>query len=216
MNSRIFARKIRRFPPSFRKYGMKKGPKVSKYLNVLKELRLVDREVPVTEDKPHKSRKGIYRIEDPFFRFWFRYVYPHFSFLEENDARYVWDEKIGPCLDSFAGPVFESVCMEALKKMNRENRLPFKAARMGRWWDGAAEIDIVALDGRGGFLFCECKWSRKMMGNKVLDDLVKKTEKFPEAEKKYFGLFSRSGFRKELKERAREREDVLLLDYDPY
>jgi hypothetical protein len=40
---------------------------------------------------------------------------------------------------------------------------------MGRWWEGAAEIDIVALDGRGGFLFCECKWSRKMMGKKVLD-----------------------------------------------
>lgn len=190
--------------------------KVAKYLSVLQELRLVEREVPVTENKPHKSRKGIYRIKDPFFRFWFRYVYPNFSFLEENDAQYVWEEKIKPSIDSFAGPVFESICLEALKNLNRENQLPFKAARMGRWWEGAEEIDIVALDDQGTFLFCECKWSRKMMTTRVLNDLIRKTEGFQGADKKYYGLFSRAGFRKELKERALDRGDVLLLDFSSF
>jgi len=48
--------------------------KVNKYLTVLRELHIVRREVPVTEEKPHKSRKGTYILDDPFFRFWFRYI----------------------------------------------------------------------------------------------------------------------------------------------
>jgi AAA+ ATPase superfamily predicted ATPase len=38
-----------------------------KYLGVLSDLDIVEREVPVTEDKPVKSKKGVYRIKDEFF-----------------------------------------------------------------------------------------------------------------------------------------------------
>lgn len=38
-------------------------------------MRYVRREVPVTESRPEKSKKGLYRITDPFLRFWFRYVH---------------------------------------------------------------------------------------------------------------------------------------------
>jgi len=57
--------------------GISDPHKVNKYLSVLRELRIVKREIPITENKPHKSRKGIYSLNDPFFRFWFRYVLPH-------------------------------------------------------------------------------------------------------------------------------------------
>jgi AAA+ ATPase superfamily predicted ATPase len=60
--------------------GIERGP-VSKYLSVLQELRLIEREIPVTERHPEKSRKGIYRLADNFFRFWFRFVLPHRSRL---------------------------------------------------------------------------------------------------------------------------------------
>jgi len=47
---------------------------ISTYTQKLERLRLVEREVPVTEDKT-RSRRGRYRILDPLFRFWFRFVY---------------------------------------------------------------------------------------------------------------------------------------------
>ncbi len=39
-------------------------------------MRIVERRVPVTETRPEKSRRSIYRIRDPFLRFWFRFVHP--------------------------------------------------------------------------------------------------------------------------------------------
>lgn len=50
------------------------GKQISTYTQKLERLRLVEREVPVTEDKT-KSRRGRYRILDPLFRFWFQFVY---------------------------------------------------------------------------------------------------------------------------------------------
>ncbi|MBE0411154.1 MAG: ATP-binding protein, partial [Anaerolineales bacterium] len=41
------------------------------YLDTLQQLFLVKRRVPVTETQPHKSRRGIYRLRDPYLRFWF-------------------------------------------------------------------------------------------------------------------------------------------------
>ena len=38
--------------------GIVDGHKVNKYISVLRDLRIVRREVPVTEDKPYKSRRG--------------------------------------------------------------------------------------------------------------------------------------------------------------
>lgn len=186
---------------------------VNKYLSVLRELYMIQRDVPVTEVRPHKSRKGIYLLQDPFFRFWFRYVFPNYSYLEEGDSEYVWSEKIAPSLDSFVGPVFEQICTETLKRRNRENKLPFKAARIGRWWDRNTEIDIVAYHDEGKYLFCECKWTGKAVGKSVLESLQRKASSFPNVSQAYFGLFSRSGFSEELQELAAEQEQLLLFAY---
>jgi AAA+ ATPase superfamily predicted ATPase len=186
---------------------------VNKYLAVLRELYLIQREVPITENRPHKSRKGVYLLRDPFFRFWFRYVFPNIGYLEEGERGFVWQEKILPSFESFVGPVFESICHQTLKRLNRENALPFKASRLGRWWDRANEIDIIAYNDEGAYLFCECQWSKNLIGKNILETLQEKTALFPEATQKYFGLFSRTGFQGELKALAAQRSDILLLEY---
>jgi len=54
------------------------------YLNVLSNLGIVKREVPITEKK--RSKKGIYLIDDEYFRFWFRFVSPHKEEIESFEA----------------------------------------------------------------------------------------------------------------------------------
>lgn len=44
------------------------------YLSKLSRLRLVARNIPVMAD-PNATRKSRYRLREPLFRFWFRYVY---------------------------------------------------------------------------------------------------------------------------------------------
>jgi hypothetical protein len=193
--------------------GVDDRHKVNKYLAVLRELHIIRREVPLAEDKPHKSRKGIYVLDDPFFRFWFRYIFPNMSYLEEGDIDYVWEEKIKPNFDSFVGFIFEDICIQKLKSLNKDNKLPFKAKNIGQWWDGREEIDIVALDGKGSFMFCECKWTAKKIGISILDELKNKANKFPGVARKYFGFFSKSGFSKGIKDLSEKRKDIVLFDY---
>ena len=193
--------------------GIDNRHKVNKYLTVLRELHIIRREVPVTEDKPHKSRKGIYILDDPFFRFWFRYIFPNMSYLEEGDTDYVWEKKIKPDFNSFVGFVFEDICIQKLKSLNKINKLPFKAESIGRWWSGKDEIDIVAYDGEGSFMFCECKWTAKKIGISMLGKLQNEANKFPEAVQKYFGFFSKAGFSKEIKDLSKKRKDILFFDY---
>lgn len=121
-----------------------------------------------------------------------------------------------PGFESFLGPVFEQICIQALKEQNRAGRLPFRTPRIGRWWDRRHEIDIVAYDHEpdgGNYLLCECTWTSKPVGLSVLEKLEAKSAVFPRANRASYGLFSKSGFHEELLDTAASRDDVLLLDY---
>jgi len=184
---------------------------VGKYLSVLTELKIIRREVPVTEWGFEKSKKGIYLLEDHFFRFWFNYVYPNRSFIEEGQSDYVLDKKIMPSLDRFISWSFEEVCRAQVRKGAPQG---IKYNRVGRWWSREREIDIVGLaEDDNTAVFGECKWSINPVGTDILNDLEKKAVlvDWRKGERKeYFILFSRSGFTKELEKRAGEREDLLL------
>ncbi len=141
--------------------GLDRGV-VVKYLDVLQNLRIVKREIPVTEPQPEKSRKGIYLIQDRYLKFWFRFIMPNQSYIEEDRQDFLLKQRILPFLDQYLGDVFEHVCMEFLKRWNRAGKLPFEIDRMGRYWKGETEIDIVAFDAkREHALAAERKWSTK-------------------------------------------------------
>jgi len=72
------------------------SPTANKYLHVLRELRLVAREVPLSDPDPLRSRRGVYRIADRFVAFHFRHVQPHISLIEAGRGARVLDEFIRP------------------------------------------------------------------------------------------------------------------------
>jgi AAA+ ATPase superfamily predicted ATPase len=172
---------------------------VGKYLSVLTDLKIIRREVPVTEWGAEKSKKGMYLFEDPFFRFWFHYVYPNRSFIEEGRIDYVLDRKIAPSLDQFISWTFEEVCRSHVRK-----GLPhgIQCNRVGRWWSKEGEIDIVGLaDDENTAVFGEAKWSVNPIGTDILDNLERKAKLVDWRKgdrKEYFVLFSRSGFTESL------------------
>jgi len=193
---------------------------LSAYLKTLQDLRLVERVVPVTENKPHKSRRGIYRLRDNFFRFWFRFVHPNRTLLEQGGSQVVLDRLIAPHLDAFTGLAFEEVCRQFLWKAGLAGRLPFIPLRIGNWLRANEEIDLIAIGGDGEkqsnqMLFVECKWSSRPMGSDILRNLERKAtlvRASKKVERKFFGLCSRSGFTREVTEQAARRSDLLLFD----
>jgi hypothetical protein len=182
----------------------------NKYLLVLSDLDIVEREVPVTEKNPAKSKKGLYRIKDQFLGFWFRFVFPRRGDLEMGRHERVLRE-IGKGMPPYLSPVYERVAAEILKE-SMPRFFPFDA--LGRWWDRNEEIDLVALDReRSQALFVEVKWTEKPVGTNVYEELKAKAAKVcMEGEKpeRRFALFSRKGFTPAMFQLARE-EDVVLF-----
>jgi AAA+ ATPase superfamily predicted ATPase len=126
---------------------------ISKYLDNLAIIRLIRKEYPVTQKK--EVRNARYVFNDNYFNFWFRYVYPYKSLIEEGRIDRLF-YLIKEDFNSYLGFVFEKICMEFLW----EQDLPFLFTKLGRWWHRDKEIDLVALnEGTKEIAFFEVKWS---------------------------------------------------------
>lgn len=187
---------------------------LSKYLKTLSDLDILERQVPVTEEHPDKSKRGLYKIKDNYISFWFRFVYPNLSFLERDREEIVMEKIRRNFIDSHVAYVYEDVCLSTLWQMNSEGRWPFYFNTAGRWWDNQTEIDLVAYDPNDfHMIFGECKYHKQPIDIDVFYDLVKKTEsvKWKQNERKnWYVLFSISGFSDQLQLLAKERDDIVL------
>lgn len=184
---------------------------ISFYLNMLQEMGLVERVVPATENQPHKSKRGVYRLLDHYFRFWFRFVFPHRSLLERGEVEQVCSQ-VEAELDQFAGLAFESICREYLWRLHGEGKLSFTPRMVGNWWESHDEIDVVVL-GEDSILVGECKWTAKPIGENILNDLQRKAQPLlrqGQYSHVQYALFARSGFTPPLVARA-EAESLLLV-----
>jgi hypothetical protein len=187
---------------------------VTAYLNTLQELRLVERVVPVTENQPHKSRRGLYRLRDQFFRFWFRFIHPNRSLVERGGSQVALDALVAPQLDVFTGPIFEQICQQYLWQQGLSGQLPFVPLRIGSWWRGGEELDLIALGQEAAFLV-ECKWTRRPIGTDTLADLERKTELIRQelgGRQLYLGLCARSSFTPNVQTEAARRDNLRLFD----
>ena len=192
-----------------------KQTSLSKYLSVLSELDLIEREVPITEENPEKSKKGLYFIKDNFIKFWFRFIYPYKGMLENNQDEFVLDKIRNYFIDNHVAYVYEDICRQAMWKWNGKG-ISFN--RVGRWWGKSdVEIDIVSYDSMGlDIVFGECKYSVNPKGMEVLWGLQEKADAVDwkkKERKEYYILFSRAGFTKELKKYAEGCENVWLVAF---
>lgn len=187
---------------------------ISRYLDILQQMRLVTRQVPVTESQPEKSKKGIYKIEDHFLRFWFRYVHPNLNSLDLGLANAVLEQRIRPNLDHYMAVAFEEASRDYIVRQARGGNLPFLPERVGGWWTRDAEIDVAAIsESERAVLVGECKWSQNLVGTNILQDLKLKATRLSrdfEWKQVVYYLFARTGFTEDLKDQAK-KEGVRLV-----
>ncbi|MDA8273046.1 MAG: ATP-binding protein [Deltaproteobacteria bacterium] len=188
---------------------------LNKYLGVLSDLKIIERELPATEEKPLKSKKGLYKITDEFFRFWFRFVFPKRSDIEFGKSAELLSEILNE-LPQYMGSVYEKAAKDILID---NQRLYFTPDAIGRWWDKNEEIDIVAINKNGrqpSILFCEVKWTQKPVGKNIYESLKEKAKKVDwnrDNRIEYFSFFSKSGFTEEMIKMAASK-NILLFKED--
>ena len=192
--------------------GLPKGI-LHKYLFILEDIHIIQKEVSVTEKNPLKSRKGIYKLQDQFFKFWFKYILPNKGNIEEGRVDLVL-KKIKDDFNLMVSENYENAAKEVIN--NHKSRF-FPINKIGRWWDRNEEIDIVALnEEENKILFGEVKWSNKPVGIDIYNSLKRKSlkvELHKDRRNEYFCLFSKSGFTESML-KAAEKEKVTLFHKD--
>lgn len=185
------------------------------YLRTLIDLDIVEREVPITEENPEKSKMGLYRIKDNFIEFWFKFVYPNRSLIESGQTKYVEDKIRQNFIDNHVSYVYEDICRSKVWSLLSDD-LSFN--RVGRWWGAKdVEIDIVAYDAMGkDIVFGECEYSKNQKGMDVLKLLQNKASSVnwnKNSRKEHFVIYSKAGFSDELIKYAAKNSDVYLIEF---
>jgi hypothetical protein len=179
---------------------------LSRYLQNLTRLALVERETPVTDP----DGRGVYRLTDHFLRFWFRFLMPNRSSLEQGHTESVRDA-IVESLPTHVSWAFEDVCRQAV----RTPAFPVTCSRVGRWWYGEDEVDVVGLDEETETLLLgECKWTATPVSSEVLSSLESLEPAVRwrgENRSVVYALFAKHGFDPDVEEAAAARDDLLLF-----
>lgn len=144
---------------------------MSRPLDRLLGMGLVRREVPFGELEK-TSRRSLYKIDDPFFRLWFRVVAPYRGPLASG-SRPARLRLLGRFWDDLAAQAWEDLCRQRNPQMTSSTPLgrqgPWGPA--ARWWERTApEWDLVSESLAGGALLLgEVKWSAKPFSARALE-----------------------------------------------
>lgn len=193
---------------------------ISKYVAVLETMRIIERRLPIGVTE---ARHGRWHLVEPFFRFWFRFVFPFQDDLAAGlPARRVVTAEVTPVLNDHIASTFESQCRRWLRET-------YEVTKVGMWWGrsldslrrtgarSSEEIDVIGMNRGTVTVLGEARWRNRAISASYLAEI----EDFKLPALRQSGLtvqqhptimlFSRGGFDTRLKDIAATRSDVVLV-----
>ena len=165
------------------------------YLQQLIELGYLRRRYPLTGRRP-ASRHVRYELDDPLVRFWFRFVFPHTSYILQMGPRRAFRDLIRPHLPTYFGSCFERLCREALPMLYTTEGIT-ASFEVGEYWDKATQVDVVGLRDDGWTDLGECKWGYVRSEGRLVRELEGKVARYPNPRNATIGrrIFTRTPVR---------------------
>lgn len=162
------------------------------YLDQLCELGYLARRHPLSGERAG-AKSVRFVLDDPLLRFWFRFVYPNASLIQQIGGPRVFTERIRPELDAFFGSAFERLCREALPYLYAREGVA-ASFEIGSYWARDVEIDVVATRDDNWIDLGECKWGAVPSAVALARDLDAKVGRFPNPRNATIGrrVFTRS------------------------
>jgi hypothetical protein len=163
----------------------KPATQLSRPIDNLIQLGYLKREVPFGESEKN-SKKGIYRISEPFMNFYFTFLVPNLSRLELGLTEQVYRD-FEARQSIFVSFEWENLCRRSVP-MKPINGINFDIAY--RWWGANTnnepmELDVVAESTDKRYLLIgECKWSTIKDPSALFQNLEQKISLFPLAKGK--------------------------------
>jgi AAA+ ATPase superfamily predicted ATPase len=193
---------------------------LSSYLSRLRDLKLVDRRLPATVPpaKRRRSRQGRYHLQDPFFRFYFRFIAPFHDYLP-FDTDTVLD-KVKKELRAFVGQTtFEELARQWVIQQGKAGNLPFVPDIVGSHWSRHVQVDVAAVNWQSRqILLGECKWGQRPVNRQVVRELIER--KTPRLKRDltdtgegwgiFYVMFSRAGFTESANVELQEHDGLAI------
>ena len=112
-------------------------------IDLLVTKRIIVKELPLSTTKSVEAR---YRVDDPYLRFWLRFVGPHMAEIERGRGDRVF-ARIERDWSSWRGRAIEPVIRDALRRLSPVAGLP-AADTVGGYWTRSnnPEIDLIGAD----------------------------------------------------------------------
>jgi AAA+ ATPase superfamily predicted ATPase len=172
--------------------------KISFYVNKLKRLKILSLKKPLLLPK-----RSFYSINDNYFHFWFRFVYPFEDYIDSmmsENAIFEFDRDF----NTYLGPVFEDISMQVIRKKfgfpkigSQFGTIPANLRKDPS--ETSYEIDIAALNEENDILFAECKWSDRIDARRIAKKLEEKASYVrwkTNERKESYAVFARSFYKK--------------------
>ena len=192
---------------------------VGKYLKTLSDLGIVERVAPFGE--PATSRSAGYRLKDPFFAYWYRFVSKYVGSIEEGAGAVAATYATGgPAFSTYVGKQFELVCLQWVRRQAAAGALPFPVLEFGQWWGTdprvreEADIDIVAANrAERMVLVGECKWRNSFDETEAISTLARRCGLLKGFNRYYLALFSKKSLSEGTRAKA-SRDGLMLVTLD--
>jgi len=156
---------------------------LSASLDRLIQMNYLRREIPFGES-PRKSKKSLYRINDPMMDFYYTFIIPNLSSIGRGRRSAVMAE-IEAGFGEYVARHWEHLCREAV---SGNTLYGYRWGEASRWWGGvklpggpvSMEFDVMAESADGkALLVGECKWTNPEIACELLAKLREKASRLP-------------------------------------
>ncbi|MCR4832888.1 MAG: hypothetical protein K5900_04880 [Butyrivibrio sp.] len=184
--------------------------KIAVYIKNLIQLEIVEKVFSYDHAGHENMMKGVYRICDPMVDFYFTFIYPNISALEQLEPDKFYDMFISASLPLYVSKYFKKICMEYIDDQNEKGNLPFEIEEQGEWIGKLGNIDIIAENEFGYKLLGNCYWQH-IVTYEDYEWLLAMSDK-AKLKGDYFYLFSSLGFDLKLQNKAASDRSIRLIE----
>ncbi len=183
--------------------------KAMKYVNELINYFEIIKKETILFDK--KKRGARYKISDNFLRFWFSFIYSKYSMVEYNPKMAL--EYAYKNYKNLVGFCFEDIIKQLLPLFYEKGLVPCEVFRAGKYWGKdeknrvPVEIDLIG-ECENKLLIVECKWTNKVVTEKMMEEFIQKTENIKTLKQKEYLYISKSGFQRN------EYKNIIQLSFN--
>jgi len=184
--------------------------KISVYLKNLMSLDIVEKVSSFDTPGNENTIKGVYRISNNYVNFWYKFVYPHESYLEFMSPEQFYDTFINDNLKDFLKDSLPLICKEYLNLLNQKHGLPIKVSKSGEWVGKAGTIHYIGKDEHRNILAAYCALSNEPLNYSEFE-WFEYCLKEARIKADYIYLFSKNGFDEDLEEMISDK-NVTYVD----